>query len=159
MRFGLGYDVHAFSDRKDRTLVLGGVEFAESPGLRGHSDADVVLHAISDAMLGAFGLGDIGDHFPPGDPRWRDADSRDLLRRVRDLLPSGASVTNVDITVIAERPMISPMRESMRDSIASLLDITVDRVSVKATTNEGLGALGRGEGIAAFAAILMGTNE
>ena len=159
MRAGLGYDIHAFSDDQSRPLILGGVTFEQGPGLHGHSDADVVLHAVSDAMLGAFGLGDIGDHFPPGDPRWHNADSRDLLSAVKRLVPVKSTIFNVDITVIAERPLISPKRRSMRESIAALLEVTVDRVSVKATTNEGLGAIGRGEGIAALATILMGTEE
>lgn len=159
MRIGLGYDIHAFSDDPERATILGGVPFSSRPGLSGHSDADVVLHAVCDALLGAFALGDIGDHFPPDDPRWLDADSRDLLTNVRAMLPSDVVVINVDITVIAERPRIAPKRDAMRAAIASLLDVAMDRVSVKATTHEGLGALGRSEGIAAIATILIGENQ
>jgi 2-C-methyl-D-erythritol 2,4-cyclodiphosphate synthase len=159
MRIGLGYDIHAFSDDPERPLVLAGVKFDERPGLRGHSDADVVLHAICDALLGAYALGDIGDHFPPDDERWLDADSRDLLVRVLRLIPADARLMNVDVTIIAERPKIAPKRLEMRESVATLLGGSVDRVSVKATTNEGLGALGRGEGIAAIATLLIGAEE
>lgn len=154
MRVGFGYDIHAFSDDPARPLVLGGVRFTGSPGLAGHSDADVVLHAIADALLGAHALGDIGDHFPPDDSRWEDADSRELLRLALGLIPAGTVVVNVDVTVIAERPKIGLMRDEMRSAIASVLEMEKSRVSVKATTNERLGSLGRGEGIAAMAIVL-----
>lgn len=154
MRVGLGYDIHAFSDDPDRTLVLGGLVFEGEIGLAGHSDADVVLHALCDALLGAHALGDIGDHFPPGDPAWLDADSGELLRAVKAMMPRGVEIANVDVTIVAERPRISGRREEMRASIARLLEIQVDRVSVKATTNERLGALGRAEGIMAQAVVL-----
>jgi 2-C-methyl-D-erythritol 2,4-cyclodiphosphate synthase len=155
VRVGLGYDVHAFSDDVGRVLMLGGVPFNGARALAGHSDADVVLHAVCDALLGACALGDIGDHFPPGDPSWKDADSLELLRRVRTMLPAGCHVANVDCTVIAEEPKIGSRKLEMRRAIADALAISVEHVSVKATTNEGLGAIGRGEGIAAFAAVLV----
>ena len=154
MRIGQGYDIHAFDTDPQRPLVLCGVTFPGEPGLKGHSDADVALHALSDALLGAHALGDIGDHFPPGDPEWLNANSLELLRFVRRLLPSDCKIENADITIIAERPRISSHREEMRRMVATALDISIERVSVKATTNEKLGSLGRGEGIAALAAVL-----
>jgi 2-C-methyl-D-erythritol 2,4-cyclodiphosphate synthase len=154
MRTGIGYDVHAFGEK--RPLKLGGVQVEHEDGLRGHSDADVLLHAITDALLGAAGLGDIGQHFPPDDPSFRGADSLALLRQVVGLLRTvGYSVVNVDVTVIAERPKLQPYIPSMRQRIASALGIPETSVSVKATTSEGLGALGRGEGIAALATALI----
>jgi 2-C-methyl-D-erythritol 2,4-cyclodiphosphate synthase len=154
-RIGFGYDTHAFSADAGRVLKLGGVAFEGERALAGHSDADVLLHAVCDALLGAFALGDIGKHFPPGDTVWKDADSLDLVRRVRDLLPPGSQIVNVDCSIIAEEPKISPRKLEMRQTIGSALGLDVDRVSVKATTNEGLGALGRGEGIAAFAVVAV----
>jgi 2-C-methyl-D-erythritol 2,4-cyclodiphosphate synthase len=154
MRIGIGYDVHAFGEK--RPLKLGGVQVEHEEGLRGHSDADVVLHAIIDALLGAAGLGDIGQHFPPDDPSFRGADSLALLRQVVKLLRTvGYSVVNVDATVIAEKPKLQPYIPGMRQRIASALAIPETSVSVKATTSEGLGALGRGEGIAALATALI----
>ena len=154
MRTGIGYDVHAFGEK--RPLKLGGVEVEHEDGLRGHSDADVLLHAIIDALLGAAGLGDIGQHFPPEDPSFRGADSLGLLRHVVGLLSTvGYSVENVDATVIAERPKLQPYIHSMRQRIAAALGVPETSVSVKATTSEGLGALGRGEGIAALATALI----
>ncbi len=139
-----------------RRLVLGGVEIAHERGLAGHSDADVLLHAIADAVLGAAGQGDIGLHFPPSDERWRDASSLDLLARVVAIARvDGWSVVNVDATVIAERPRIAPHVPLMRERIAARLGIPIDAVGVKATTNERLGALGREEGIAALAVALL----
>ena len=153
-RAGSGYDVHARA--AGRPLVLGGVRFESPWGLAGHSDADVLLHAIGDALLGALALGDLGDHFPPGDPRWKDASSLDLLSRIAALLEGrGARVVNVDAMVVAEAPRLAPARAAMRDNIARALKIEVARVSVKATTPEGLGALGRGEGIAAWAVAMV----
>jgi len=149
IRTGIGYDVHPFAEGRD--LVLGGVRIPAVRGLAGHSDADVLLHAIMDALLGAAALGDIGVHFPPSEPRWRGADSRDLVRRVRELLGSSWTITNVDATLIAETPRVGPYRDRMREMIAMDLAIGLDRVNVKATTNEGLGFVGRGEGIAALA--------
>ena len=154
MRIGQGIDVHAFAD--GRRLVLGGVEVPHTRGLAGHSDADVLLHAIIDALLGAAGLGDIGGMFPPSDPRWRDAESLGLLAsayaRVR---AAGLSVVNVDATVIAEAPRLAPYIEAMRAAIAGALELDVTLVSVKATTTDGLGFTGRGDGIAALAVVLL----
>lgn len=154
MRIGIGYDVHP-SDAT-RALYLGGVRIDGSPGLRGHSDADALLHAVIDALLGAAGLGDIGQHFPPDDPVYKDIDSRELLRKARELLEEkGYRVDNVDATVIAERPRLSPHLAMMRGAIADILGVDDSRVNVKATTHEGLGAIGRGEGIAAMAVALI----
>jgi 2-C-methyl-D-erythritol 4-phosphate cytidylyltransferase/2-C-methyl-D-erythritol 2,4-cyclodiphosphate synthase len=149
-RVGIGYDAHRFAP--GRRLVLGGVEIAHERGLAGHSDADVLLHAIADAILGAAALGDIGQHFPPTDERFRDADSRELLREaVRLARAAGWIPANVDATLLAEEPRIGPHVPLMRERIAACLGIAADAVGVKATTNEGMGAIGRGEGIAALA--------
>ncbi len=148
-RVGIGYDIHPFAD--GRRLILCGVEFPGEAGLAGHSDADVALHALSDALLGAAALGDIGDHFPPTDERWRDADSGDLLQQVVRLVTADYTVGNVDLTIVGERPRIAPRRAEMRTRIAALLALDEAAVNIKATTNEQLGALGRGEGIAALA--------
>jgi len=153
-RIGQGYDVHPLTE--GRRLVLGGVEIAHERGLAGHSDADALLHAIADAVLGAAGLGDIGAHFPPSDERWRDASSLDLLERVAALAgEAGWRVVNVDATVIAEQPRIAPHAPLMRERIAARLGVTEGDVGVKATTNERLGFLGREEGIAAMAVALL----
>ena len=150
-RTGMGYDVHAFSTDPSRPLWLGGVEF-EGPGLEGHSDADPVLHAVVDALLGAASLGDIGEHYPNTDPRWKDVRSSVFLKESVQLLArEGWDVVNIDISVIAERPRLAGKRAELRTVIAGLAGISQDRVSLKATTNEGLGAIGRGEGVAAFA--------
>jgi 2-C-methyl-D-erythritol 2,4-cyclodiphosphate synthase len=150
MRTGIGYDAHRFAP--GRRLVLGGVEISHPQGLLGHSDADVLLHAIADALLGAAALGDIGHHFPPSDAAWRDADSRIFLRRAAELVAArGFAIANVDATVIAEAPRIGPYVSAMRRVIAGALGIAADAVGVKATTNEGMGFVGRGEGIAALA--------
>lgn len=149
-RSGIGYDVHRLVE--GRRLVLGGVEIPHDRGLAGHSDADVLLHAIADALLGAAGLGDIGVHFPPEDSTWKDADSVDLLRRVAERVAgAGWSVENVDATLVAEAPRIRPHVDAMRQTIASALGVPLDAVSVKATTSEGIGFVGRGEGMAATA--------
>lgn len=154
MRIGIGYDVHPFE--KGRPLMLGGVHIEGEDGLSGHSDGDALLHAITDAILGASGLGDIGQHFPSDDPTYSGADSLELLRRVGALVKEiGYSVENVDATVIAERPRLQPFVERMRLRIASALGISEGQVSVKATTQDGLGAVGRGEGIAAMAVALI----
>jgi 2-C-methyl-D-erythritol 2,4-cyclodiphosphate synthase len=154
MRVGIGYDVHPFA--KGRPLVLGGVPVGGEDGLSGHSDADAVLHAIIDALLGAAGLGDIGQHFPSEDPAYAGADSKELLRHVVGLLKgAGYQVENVDATVIAERPRLQGYLGRMRQTIAAVLGVEDARVSVKATTHEGLGAIGRGEGIAAMAVALL----
>lgn len=150
VRSGIGYDVHRLV--AGRPLIIGGVRFVSDVGLDGHSDADVLLHAIADAILGAAALGDIGQHFPPGDPRWAGADSVDLLAACVDLVrAAGWDIGNVDATVIAELPRINPRAIEMRERIADTLRVDTDAVSLKATTNELLGAIGRGEGIAALA--------
>lgn len=154
MRAGIGYDVHPFA--KGRRLLLGGVEIKGEDGLSGHSDGDALLHAICDALLGAAGLGDIGRHFPPGDPAYAGADSRGLLRRVGELVAgAGYRIENVDATVIAERPRLHQHMPEMRREIASALAIDETQVNVKATTQEGMGAIGRGEGVAALAIALI----
>ncbi|MEW5882706.1 MAG: 2-C-methyl-D-erythritol 2,4-cyclodiphosphate synthase [Armatimonadota bacterium] len=149
-RTGLGYDVHRLVP--GRPLVLGGIVVPFDRGLEGHSDADVVLHAATDALLGAAALGDIGSHFPNTDPAWKDANSSRFLRHAADLVRAeGFQVANLDVTLLAEAPKVGPFVAAMRDSMASILEVESSRISVKATTHEGLGALGRGEGIAAFA--------
>ncbi len=154
MKVGIGYDVHPFSE--GRPLKLGGVEIEHDRGLRGHSDGDVLMHAVTDALLGAAGLGDIGQHFPPEDPAYRRTDSADLLGRVMALLRNlGLSVENVDATVVAEAPRLAAYVPRMRQRLADLVGVPETCVSVKATTHEGMGALGRGEGIAAFAVALI----
>ena len=153
-RAGIGYDVHRRVE--GRPLMLGGVRFESSWGLAGHSDADVLCHAIGDALLGAAALGDLGEHFPPGDPKWRDASSLDLLTRIAALLRGrGARIVNVDAMVLAEAPQLAPARAAMLANLARALGIDASQVSVKATTNEGLGAIGRGEGIAAWAVAMV----
>ena len=149
-RTGVGFDVHAFAG--NGPIMLGGVAVPHARGLAGHSDADVVLHALTDALLGAAGLGDIGEHFPPSDPQWKGASSdRFLAHAVALLSAAGALVDHVDCTIIAEAPKVGPYRAQMRARIAEIAGLTVDQVSVKATTTEGLGFTGRGEGIAAQA--------
>ncbi|HZO58235.1 MAG TPA: 2-C-methyl-D-erythritol 2,4-cyclodiphosphate synthase [Solirubrobacterales bacterium] len=148
MRSGIGYDVHRFG--AGRKLVLGGVEIEGETGLVGHSDADVVAHAVMDALLGAAGRGDIGDHFPDVDAAFEGADSIELLGRVAREL-GGWRVANVDVTVIAERPRIAPHKREMTERMAAALGVDAGCVNVKATTNEGMGFVGRGEGIAALA--------
>jgi 2-C-methyl-D-erythritol 2,4-cyclodiphosphate synthase len=147
---GIGYDCHRFA--AGRRLVLGGVEIAHERGLDGHSDADVLTHAVIDALLGAASLGDIGEHFPDGDERFRDADSMELLATVVTLLSQRRlQIVNVDCTVVIERPKLAPHREDIRASLARTLAIDLARVNVKATTGEGIGFVGRGEGVAALA--------
>lgn len=153
-RSGIGYDIHAFSDNPNRPLILGGIQFLGERGLEGHSDADVVLHAITDAMLGCIGGGDIGQLFPPEDMKWKDADSVLFLREARRLMGQKLTVlSGVDVTIIAEHPKIGPKTIEMRTKIAQELGLSVDKVNIKATTQEGLGAIGRGEGIAAMAIV------
>lgn len=162
LRVGLGYDVHPFvaDAGTERALVLGGVRIEGERGLAGHSDADVVSHALSDALLGALALGDLGDHFSDSDPRWKGADSLRLLATVAEKLRQrGARVVNADVTVIAEWPRLAPHVESMRERLASAIHLPPGRVSVKATRPEGLGALGRGLGVAAMAVALVATSE
>ena len=154
MRVGIGYDVHPYDP--NRPLVLGGVRIDGAWGLRGHSDADALLHAIGDACLGAATLGDLGEHFPDTDATWRGAPSAVLLSRIVELVRAkGLAPRNVDATVVAERPRLAPHRAAMRERIAELLGLPLDRVSVKASTNNGLGALGRAEGVAALAVVLL----
>ena len=156
MRVGVGVDVHAFAaPEEDRRLVLGGVEIASDRGLLGHSDADVLAHAITDALLGAAGLEDIGHYFPDTDERYRDADSIELLREVRRLVGGSWVVANVDAVVICERPKIRDHRGAMRKNLAAALGIEETRVGVRGTTTERLGFAGRGEGIAAQAVCLL----
>ena len=154
MRIGHGYDVHRLTE--GRKLILGGVDIPYEKGLLGHSDADVLLHAISDALLGAAALGDIGKHCPPDDPAFLGADSIELLKQVNALIRNnGYKVGNVDATVIAQRPKLLPYIERMREKIASALSVSIDQVSVKATTEEKLGFTGSGEGISAHAVALI----
>ncbi len=154
IRVGQGEDIHRVDE--GRTLVLGGIIIEEGPGLAGHSDADVLLHAITDAVLGAAALGDIGHHFPPSDPRYRDADSADFLRHALRLVrDAGWEISNIDSTIRAERPKLAPYIEHIRTRIAEIAAITSDRVSVKAKTAEGLDAIGRGEAMAATAVVLL----
>ena len=149
-RTGTGFDVHAFAG--EGPIMLGGIEVPHNRGLAGHSDADVVLHAITDALLGAAGLGDIGEHFPPSDPRWKGADSSLFLSHATQLLRArGAIIDHVDCTIVAEAPKIGPHRSAMRARIAGIAGLSIDQVSIKATTTEGLGFTGRREGIAAQA--------
>jgi len=150
VRSGIGYDVHRFGD--GRKLILGGIEIPHAQGLEGHSDADVLSHAIADALLGAIGAGDIGQHFPNTDESIRGISSVQILRRVAEVLElKGARAVNVDATVIAEAPKIVPHVAAMRKELAAALRMSEASVSIKATTNEGLGTIGRGEGIAAIA--------
>ncbi|HET6588276.1 MAG TPA: 2-C-methyl-D-erythritol 2,4-cyclodiphosphate synthase [Oleiagrimonas sp.] len=154
MRIGQGYDVHAFGEGDH--VMLGGVRILHDRGVVAHSDGDVVIHALCDALLGALALGDIGRHFPPSDDRWRNADSRDFLRVVAAMLVErGHALGNADITVIAERPKVGPHVEAMRTCLAADLGCDIDRISIKATTSEKLGFTGRGEGIAAMAVALL----
>jgi 2-C-methyl-D-erythritol 2,4-cyclodiphosphate synthase len=156
MRVGLGVDVHAFAAPEDgRRLVLGGVEIPSDRGLLGHSDADVLAHAVTDALLGAAGLEDIGHYFPDTDARWRDADSVELLRAARRIVGDAWEVANVDAVVVCERPKIREHRAAMRQNLAGALEVEFSQVSVRGTTSERLGFAGRGEGIAAQAVCLL----
>ncbi|TVR18457.1 MAG: 2-C-methyl-D-erythritol 2,4-cyclodiphosphate synthase [Balneolaceae bacterium] len=153
-RIGQGYDIHRLAEGRD--LILGGILIPHSKGLLGHSDADVLLHAITDALLGALSLGDIGTHFPDTDPLYEGADSIELLKRSYDLVQAkGYQLVNADTTIIAERPKIKPNIIQIRERIASALDIEIEAVSVKATTGEKMGFIGREEGIAAQAIVLL----
>lgn len=153
-RVGQGYDVHAFAE--GRPLILGGIEIPHDRGLLGHSDADVLLHTITDAALGAIGEGDIGRHFPDTDPEWKDADSAKLLQYIWKIVEDrGYALGNVDATIIAQRPKMAPHIETMKNRIAELLNADPSQVNVKATTTEKLGFTGREEGIAALATILL----
>ncbi|HAR95109.1 MAG TPA: 2-C-methyl-D-erythritol 2,4-cyclodiphosphate synthase [Deltaproteobacteria bacterium] len=154
MRVGFGYDVHVLTE--GRKLLLGGVEIPHNRGLLGHSDADVLLHAISDAILGALSEGDIGLHFPDTDPTLRGIESRKILAHAVGLAGAkGYAIANIDTTIVCQEPKISPFRKAIVDSIATIASLSPDRVSVKAKTTEGLGFAGRGEGIAAYAVCLL----
>ncbi|MCZ6507195.1 MAG: 2-C-methyl-D-erythritol 2,4-cyclodiphosphate synthase [Acidobacteria bacterium] len=154
LRIGQGYDIHPLVE--GRPLILGGESIPFAKGLDGFSDADVLLHALGDALLGAAALGDLGSFFPPGEPEWKGADSCDLLRRIVDLLSAeGWHVVNCDMTLIAEAPKIAPYRESIRARVAGILGIEAGAVGLKATTNERLGFVGREEGMAALAVALI----
>lgn len=154
MRIGFGYDVHAF--KEGRKLILGGVDVPHTEGLLGHSDADVLVHAIMDALLGAMALGDIGKHFPDTDEKYKGADSCLLLKEVgRIVKDKGYSISNIDSTVVAQAPKLAPFIENMRQNIADALSIDIDQISVKATTTEHLGFEGRKEGISASAVALI----
>jgi 2-C-methyl-D-erythritol 2,4-cyclodiphosphate synthase len=158
MRVGIGYDVHPLVE--GRKLILGGLDIPFAKGLSGHSDADVLTHAVMDALLGACALGDIGTHFPPSDPQYKGISSLLLLERVRDLLQhNGWKVGNVDATVVAEKPRLAPFMDEIRRRLARALGIEVGRISVKATTSEKLGAVGRGEGISALAIAAVETHK
>ena len=149
-RVGVGYDSHRLTE--NRRLILGGVEIPFGKGLDGHSDGDILLHSLTDALLGAAGLGDIGEYFPPSDPRWKDADSRVFLRHAADLVRQrGYRIVNVDVTLVLEAPKIGPYREQIRKSVAETLEVEPDRVGLKAKTAEGLGPVGRGESAEAHA--------
>lgn len=153
-RIGMGYDSHRFVEGRD--LVLGGVRIPHTLGLAGHSDADAALHAIIDALLGAAGLGDIGEHFPDSDPRWLGADSAKLLQHVMGLIArQSLHVGNCDLTLITELPKLGPHKAAIRQRVAQLLDVSDDQVNVKAKTNEHMGWIGRGEGLAAIAVVLV----
>ena len=157
-RTGIGYDVHRFVE--GRPLVMGGITIPHDRGLDGHSDADVLLHAIADAALGAAALGDIGQHFPPGEEHWKGADSRELLRLSVDLVKqAGWTLVNIDASVIAEAPKINPHSAAMRLEIRQVTGLPIDAISIKATTNERMGFVGRQEGIAAIAVVTIVPNE
>jgi 2-C-methyl-D-erythritol 2,4-cyclodiphosphate synthase len=153
-RVGIGLDAHAFSD--DASLVLGGVDFPGEPGLAGHSDGDVVAHALIDAILGAAGLGDIGELFPSGDPQWLDASSTRLLSRAYEVVRgAGWELVNADCVLIGEQPRIAPVRDAMRARLAGAMGVDLERIAVRATTTDQLGFTGRGEGLAAQAVALL----
>ncbi|MGE5429802.1 MAG: 2-C-methyl-D-erythritol 2,4-cyclodiphosphate synthase [Syntrophomonadaceae bacterium] len=157
-RTGFGYDVHAFA--KDRKLILGGIEIPHEKGLLGHSDADVLLHAISDALLGALALGDIGKHFPDTDEKYKNADSTKLLAKVYELVKEkGYVLGNIDAVIVMQRPKVAKFIPGMREKTAQILSSDVDQVSIKATTTERLGFTGREEGAAAYATVLLIKSE
>lgn len=154
MRIGIGYDIHRLVE--ERKLFLGGVDIPYVKGLIGYSDGDVLLHAIADAILGALAMGDIGQHFPDSEPDYKDMPSKDILKKVAEMLLSKKyAVNNIDTMIIAEEPKISPFKDKMAVAIAGMLGIDKTRVSIKATTNEGVGALGKGDAIAAYAVVTL----
>jgi len=157
IRVGQGIDVHPFE--KSRPLILGGVRISDSGGLTGHSDADVVLHALTDALLGAAGAGDIGQHFPSDDPRWKGVESTRFVAEAKHIVDEmGADIANVDITIVAQQPKLAPFRDAIQGKIAKLLDLPAGHVNIKATTTDHLGFIGRGEGICALAVVLIETT-
>jgi 2-C-methyl-D-erythritol 2,4-cyclodiphosphate synthase len=154
LRTGIGFDVHAFAE--GRKLILGGIEIKHDKGLAGHSDADAVLHAITDALLGSLSLGDIGTHFPDDDPRYKNADSTVFLKRTNEFVRNrGFFVNNIDVVVMLQQPKISPYVQKMKDKISKILDIGSERISIKATTTEKLGFIGREEGISVMAVVTV----
>ena len=157
IRVGQGVDIHPFDE--NRPLILGGVRISDTGGLAGHSDADAVLHAVTDALLGATGSGDIGQYFPSDDPQWKGADSsRFVSEAVRIVTEMEAEIANIDVTIIAEKPKIAPFREAIGAKIAALLNLPRGHVNVKATTTDHLGFVGRGEGICAMAVVVISTR-
>jgi 2-C-methyl-D-erythritol 2,4-cyclodiphosphate synthase len=157
-RTGIGFDVHAFAE--DRRLIIGGIEIPFDKGLLGHSDADVLLHAISDALLGSLSLGDIGQHFPDNDEEYKDADSKDLLKEVYKLvIQNGYKIGNIDAVIAMQQPKLSPFIFKIREKISHILNVELDQVSIKATTTEKMGFIGREEGAAAFATVLIIKNK
>ena len=157
-RTGIGFDVHAFAE--DRKLFIGGVEIDYEKGLAGHSDADVLLHSITDALLGSLALGDLGKHFPDSDQKYKDADSKILLRDAYNLIKEkGFKIGNIDAVVTAQKPKLSPYIDDIRKVISNLLDTEIENISVKATTTEKLGFVGREEGVAAFSTVLVIKSE
>lgn len=158
MRVGSGYDMHAFGPGDH--VMLGGVRIPYDKGVAAHSDGDVALHALCDALLGAMGLGDIGQHFPDSDPRWKDADSRRFVRHCGALIREhGWRFVNADLTLLAQAPRVSPYRVQICQNIADDLGVRIDRINIKATTTEGLGAIGRGEGLACQAVVLLAYGD
>ncbi len=158
IRTGIGLDIHAFSD--DRKLILGGIEIPFEKGLKGHSDADIVLHAITDALLGSLALGDIGIHFPNTDEKYKNAHSSVFIKKAQELVEEkGYSISNIDVAVSLERPKISPHLEKMRTNISEILGLSVNRISIKATTSEKLGFVGREEGAFAYAVATVVKKE
>lgn len=154
MRVGIGYDIHRLVE--DRSLILAGVEIPYIKGLLGHSDGDVVMHAIADAMLGAMALGDIGEHFPNTDPKYKDISSVELVKKVLELVKEkNFDIVNVDTVIIAEEPKIYPFRDKMAGVLSNVLGVAKDRVNIKATTAEGVGSIGKGEAIVAYAVVML----
>lgn len=154
MRVGIGYDIHRLAE--DRKLFLGGIEIPYIKGLIGYSDADVVIHAIADAMLGSLALGDIGQHFPDTDPKYKNIRSKEILKEAVEMISKrGFAIHNVDTVILAEEPKVYPFKDRMRDCLAEILGIEKDRVNIKATTSEGVGSIGRGDAIAAYAVVML----